>query len=167
MGQIVKLTDFEIGPNSINSNSYQDNDLNACIDTHEKAFLIKILGPELADLYLANVDAGGTPSNPDFIALNDPLTVFIKNRYVSSTGIKSILKGFIRAEWVKELQLSQFPTGVSITKSENSTNLNESYFLGFNEMVTQTRAVQMYCRQNISLYPTFKGVSIDTINPLW
>lgn len=167
MGVIIKIADFKVAPNAINKNSYQENDLDGFIDLFEKPYLVRILGLELAETYLADCDPNGVPVTPSLQALNNPLQVLYRQKYVSSNGIKSILKGFVRAEWLKELQKTQSPTGVSVTRSENSNAIHESYFHGYNEQIVQAMAVQIYCRNDRDTYPTFKGETLETINPLW
>jgi len=167
MGIIVKIGDFNNAPNAINSNAYQNIDINGLIDSLEKPYLVRILGLELAELYLLDVDSFGIPVSPGFIVLNNQLFVQKGNGYIYSNGIKSILKGFIRSEWVKELQKQQDPTGLSITRKENANSLREASYSGYNEQVLQVDAIQLYCSDNMATYPLFKGQRFNTINPLW
>lgn len=166
MGFIVNEDDFKQAPNKINFNSYQGGDINAFISQHEKAYLSRILGLDFANLFIADL-VGGVPINPLYLDIFNPLEVQYRRQIYASNGLVSILKGFIKAEYVKELQLSQDPTGSNVIKSENSNAIHESFFIGYNEQIIQGTAIQVYCKQNSTDYPDFSGEKLETISPLW
>lgn len=166
MSYIVTISDFETGAVQLAFNTYQETTIEAFIASTELSTLVRCLGKELADLFIADLN-GYDPQTARFTALMTQQTVQVGKRIYVTNGLREICKGFIKAEYLRELQSRQTTVGRTKAKADNSDVQTVGYLTGWNETVTDYRGLQAYIRQNRSVYPEFAGVQIDMVSPLW
>ena len=119
MGLIISSSeDFNFGRYMINDDDWTRQSLKQYIKLNEKKFLYDLLGIELADLLLLDLDQFKEPSDPRFTAIFNPLSFNFKNKIYHSDGIKELLKGLVYAEFTKEQNFKNNING-------NSQNLYE------------------------------------------
>lgn len=125
MSRFVAVTDFLQGEFLI---SLQDQtaDLQAVIDRSEEEILQDLLGKEMHDLFIADLDTvpfPQVPQAPRFTAIfdkfhqDDPF-------YLRSEGMIRMLQAMIYFEWVKQTGMQQSPVGVIQNEFENGINLS-------------------------------------------
>lgn len=164
MGVFVDVVDFKEGYNKIPFNSYSLNKLDTFITDHEKHWIYKIFGIELGNIMLSQ---DNPPVVPEYLVLYNPLQVQVGRRIYISNGLKEVLKGFIRSEYMKELQKVDTTAGQGVSNDENVKISESSNYYGYNENVIQGKAIQLFIRQNLPDYPEFNAHLLETISPLW
>lgn len=133
------------------------------IARYQNEFTIELLGVELYDLYVAN------SSDPEFVIIEDPL-VFQSScgKIYKSLGMKDMLLGFIYFMYGRDLPSQQTITGAVKQSSENSiypSNVSALLWQRYNESIESYEAIQAYICENISTYPTFRGIKNEAIIP--
>jgi hypothetical protein len=164
MGVFVTVNDFKEGYNKIPFNSHSLNKLDTFITDYEKKYLYMIFGIELGDLI---INDGNPPATPKYLVLYNPLQVQAGRKIYISNGLKEVLKGFIRSEYMKELQKVDTTSGQGSSSNENTNISTSANYYGYNENVIQAKAIQYYIRNNSSDYPEFNAMWLETISPLW
>jgi hypothetical protein len=160
---MVATSDF-IGKFQVTVNEFTVSKLQLYIDRYEENYLRELLGLELYDLYIA------TPLDPLFVAIESPF-VFqstCDNQIYESQGMKDMLTGFIFFMYTRDLYSSQSIVGTVKQSNENSTiptNVSALLWQRYNESILSYDAIQQYIRENLTDYPTFKGVEKDAIIP--
>ena len=152
----ITLTSDYKGQYKIPSNCYTE--LSTYITKYERLYLLDLLGAELYDLFIADLD-GSTPQVPQtarFISLFDAFNVDESLCIVSSEGIKKMLIQFIYFEYMRDSSFKQTVSGVTNIKSQVATvepykgwNLEQAY----NEGVCNYNAIQWYICDNSTVYP--------------
>jgi hypothetical protein len=155
---ILLNTDFT-GKYHIALTKFNDNDIDAYIEKYEKKYLMKLLGVELYNLFIDELDLNNPPVNPIYKVIFDPLSFDDGCDIVVSNGMKEMLKGFIYFHWVFDEQQQQTPIGTTKQSSENSQVLNITGLsvTRFNEGVETYKAIQRYIELNQSDYIAFNG----------
>lgn len=167
MGAFVNTLDFRTGTNQVAfSTGTMELQLDGFITQFETQYLAMIFGIELAN-DLKVYQLGGGSGNVELDLLIAPLTVNYGRTTLSSNGLVSILKGFIRSEYLKENQKMILPTGVAVNKGENVNMLSTANFYGYNENIMQGRAIQRFIQEHSADYPTFRYSRLETIDPIW
>jgi hypothetical protein len=153
----ILYTDF-IGKFEQTVNQYTEDKLTAYIERYQTIYLIEMLGKELYDLYVQG------------LIDEDPIYQFIENDFIeqsscgeilNSRGIKDMLLGFIYFEYQRDAKTQQTINSAVKMKGENSEragNYNTNIFGRYNESIDTYKAIQQYCMDNYSDYPTFKGI---------
>ena len=177
-----------IGYFNIAQDPQTESKLESYITRYEKKYLIDLLGFDLYELFVADLDVNGVPQTERFVNIYNALNYdenvepffypvgFRKskcddNRVESeptySEGMVNMLLGFIFFEFVKEYDLIVSQTGVTVNVNENSenspgathTHLSETRY---NSSIASYKVIQRYIRENESVYPEFKGTSKET-----
>lgn len=164
MGVFVDVVDFKEGYNKIPFNTYTLGKLDQFITDTEKSWIYKIFGIALGNII---INDGSPPVTPIYLSLYEPLQVQIGRRIYISNGLKEILKGFIRSEYMKEIQKVDTTSGQGTSNDENMKISTSSNYYGYNENIIQGKAIQFFIRQNVIDYPEFNAPLLETINPLW
>lgn len=168
MADIITIVDFEKGLLKIPTSTYQENDLQAYIDRYEKKYLIDLLGINLYDLFISDL-IGGFPTSPEFLKIFLPITEEVNGCDIFSEGMKPTIAGLIYFHYVRDNITRLTTGGAKRTTSDNSENiqaLSANIGMRWNESVESYRAIQRYIYENLSDYPTFKGVRIQYTVPL-
>lgn len=155
MAEILTISDFDLGKNSIATNTYQDSQLQWYIDKYEKHYLLMLLGVEEYDKFVADLVVR-VPVSPEWVVIFDPLTETISRQLITSRGMKEMLKGLIYFHYVRDNMVKQTTTGNVRTSSENGENISATSSLiqsRFNDSVSDYKNIQLYIHTNESNYP--------------
>ncbi len=152
---LTQISDYK-GKYEIVTSPYTQGDLLLYIEEFEKTYLRKILGCELAKLYLES-----DPLEARFEAITNELCFegACRKEYYSP-GLKEVLRGFVYFEYVKEQKNRSTTTGKVENLHENSTVLPPSdtnIIEVFNQSVKWSWAIQFYICENIETYEEFNG----------
>ncbi len=156
---IVSVEDFT-GKFRVVLNGYKEEDFAEYIDRYEAIYLVKTLGKELYNLFIA--DLAEVAHDPIYTKINEP---FIEQsecgKILDSKGVKDLILGFIYFHWQTDSAVQQTIIGGKRQKGELSNdpqNNKGSIWDRWNEAVQTARAIQEYCNENLDVYPTFKGI---------
>jgi len=151
----IERSDF-VNKFEIHTAGLNDEKLTAYIDRYEQNYLVSLLGVELYELFIADLE------NPIYETLIDPI-LFQDNcgQIYNSKGIDDMLLGFVYFEFERDMKVQQtINSSVKIKSnvSERTHNSNEVMRTRYNESIDSYIAIQGYIKDNLSVYPTFKGV---------
>lgn len=139
-----------------------DTKLASYIDRYEVNYLVELLGVELYNLFIADIE------NPIYDILLTEILFQDGCEIYNSKGIKDMLLGFIYFEFqrdagkVETINSSvKIKSNVSDRASFGIRNLQSWY----NESVATYKAIQAYLKLHSDVYPTFKGVDTSYIMP--
>lgn len=159
---IIADTDF-IGKYQIALTTFNAANVQLYIDRYEPMLMRELLGVELFDLY----EAGITGIDPIYEKLRDAFIEQLDNgKILESKGVVDMLTGFIYFYFSRDQYTQQTSAGAVKNKGENSTNASFAMSMlnsRWNEALDTYQAIQDYIRENIDVYPTFKGVQKYTV----
>lgn len=166
MAKIIEIKAFETGEFAISSNQYTAQDLSVYIDKYEKNYLEDMLGVELAELLLADLDQSGYPQSPRFQAIFGRFSKDYEQNGVKgilrSDGIPATLKAFVWCEYVKDQNVKNTISGSTVNEQEVSAVVsfrNAQFIDRYNETLKSYGAIQQFCFDNMEQdYPEFNGV---------
>jgi len=155
---ILLNTDFT-GKYHIALTKFNDDDLDTYIEKYEKKYLTRLLGVDLYNLFMDELDLNNPPTTPIYKAIFDAFSLDDGCDIVESNGMKEMLKGFIYFHYIFDNQQQQTPIGTTKQSAENSSvlNINGLTVMRFNEGVETYRAIQRYIELNSSDYIAFNG----------
>jgi len=155
------------------------------IDRYEKRYLQDLLGCELSELFIADLD-GNThiPVTQIYLDIYNEICVDLTQGFNSiyygtcgckpsrivSRGMKSMLMGFIYFQYMRDQPNAKDLTGVNNKKAENSTMASfESWGIDqyYNESIEDYQNIQYYIYENKGDYPTFNGVKKEITSTLF
>lgn len=145
------------------------------IDRLEAQFIKRILGVELGELFIADVqglDSDSSAIEDRFQVLIDPFSKQVKrgdfggwsNNIYESKGMKSILLGMIYSEYVSNEQVQHSQGGMinSQVETANAATPAEADRIGevkWNDSLLSIIAIQWYCGCNQrATYPEYDGM---------
>jgi hypothetical protein len=173
----VSISDFT-GKYTLSKGMYDNAKLQDYIDRYEPRYLKELLGVELYNLFIADLN-GGILQSPNYVKIYEPLsedyalylyswqTYNTVHTIIDSEGIKEMLKGFIYFEYLKDQWNQATPYGMVTQKAENSevsNNVVSMMYTRYNEAVRTFLAIQEYIGQNINA-ATGQIISIGITNP--
>ena len=172
MGLIIGLDDFKAGKCAISTNMYTLKDLNDYIIRNESKYLQELLGVDLYELFIADLQ-NGVPQDPKFVKIFNPFAFndhsktvmfagYLKESHlVRSEGMTEMLRAFIYSEYTKEQNFKNTISGntqdeveVATLQSAMNNGLQEKY----NNAVSNYDAIQTYICRHIDDYPEFCGI---------
>lgn len=158
---IVNSSDF-VNKFELAVNQFNESKIDAYIDRYEPYYLSQLLGKELKDLFISDLDVNNIPQTPIYETIYNPLSIDLDSQVVFSYGIKEMLLGFIYYHFTKDETIKQTPVGSVKPNTENSLNVGTSQYLTnrFNESVESLIAIQRYIIENENDYPTFNGQNV-------
>lgn len=138
-----------------------ETELPKLIEVIEKDILEELLGCDLYDLFIADLN-GDVPQIPQAaIYLNIFNSICIDEDSIRSYGIKDLLMAFVYFEWHRYNQNKSVSSGIVRADSENtslanltSTNIYEKY----NRGIKSYQAIQRYICDNSTDYPEYEGM---------
>jgi len=133
--------------------------LDSYIEKYERKYLTILLGVELYDLFIDEINVNNPPTDPIFEAIYNYIAFDNGFEIVISNGIKEMLLGFIYFHFVYDNQQYQSPIGIVQQSGENGTvmNITGLSVTRFNESVDSFRAIQSYIRFHSEDYISFNG----------
>jgi len=161
---ITKPEDY-VGRFAISQNKYTTPKLEGFITDYEKFYLIDLLGPELYELFIADLAAPviGEPTDQRFKNIYDPIYLEKNNCFNYrriSRGIPEMLKQFIFFEFTRKQNPKNTITGNVTNINENSKPAkNSASYMNpnYNEGVLSYRTIQEFILANKVDYPEFDG----------
>jgi len=153
-------SDYQNGTICIAVNSLIEPELQSYIDTFEKIYLQDLLGCNLYDLFIDDLDSN-VPQTPRFSTIfNELCFETYCGIELKSLGIKEMLKRFIYWEWERKNRVKNTITGNRVNENEVSREASfasSDIYQVYNEGIDTYKAIQSYICKNESDYSDFKG----------
>jgi len=163
---LTKLSDFEVGRFALPQSSITSKNLISIIGDVEEVELCNLLGFELSELLISDLDGTNTPVNQRFTKIF--YKFFEKSSICSekmvSAGIVDMLKGFVFFYYGRTLNVRLSMNGAITAESENAESrpANHSQLrANYNKSVKTFKAIQAYVKENEDIYPEFDGIEKD------
>lgn len=159
----LNTSDF-IGFYKISGNSHTSAELLNYINDLEPTILRKLLGVELYDLFIADLDANNQPQSQRFIDIFNPFSYDYNSTIIESKGIKEMLKGFIYYEYVRDSDYFNVISGNvknSFGNSEKARGVEYGLNERYNKALLTFCNIQEFINQNDSVYPEFNGQMLE------
>ncbi len=164
MSDIIQTSDFQSGEYTIPQDCYSD--IQPYLDKYEKKYLVKLLGAELYDLFIADL-VSGVPQTARFVNIFNPFNIDDGCRIRTSEGMKAMIIQLVYFYIVRDLAVKKSTVGVGFNVNEvtngptySGFNIIESY----NEGVTNYHEISWYICENSSDYPEENGQNINYIS---
>lgn len=165
MGILIDREDF-VGKHKLTKTI--DSSLESCITDHESSYLIKLLGLELYNLFIADLTSQ-VPVTQRFLDIFNKIEIQ-EPCLMINTGMKNMLLGFLWFEYARENKYIHTGTGVqhaSTNDSETPDFTNELAYKQYNDAVRGYKVIQQYILKNSSTYPEFKGINLELASLTW
>ena len=168
----ITQTSEYIGRFKLSVNSKTEDKLQDFIDYYERTTLIALMGKELYDLFIADLDPiTGIPVTQRFIDIYDEIyldenTCFDYQRI--SEGIPEMLKNFVWFEYTRKQNQKSSINGTVRPTGENSTSIpnQNSYIVEYyNKGIFSYRTIAEFIRKDLTIYPEYKGVLKEFVTP--
>lgn len=158
---ILELSDFSSGKFALHTGMYTTTDIQSYIDKYEKRYLLDLLGADLGNEFVADVQLGaGTPTEQRFLDIFNPIEYDWGLELILSDGIKEMLKGFIYYEYLKDQVSTVTAVGMLTPKGENSepiSGLFTQMYTRYNDACRSYKGVQRYILTRRGDYSGFNG----------
>lgn len=151
--------DFE-GYYDISTDSFSSTELTTYIDSLEPTILRRLLGVELYNLFLADLDTNNVPQTPIYQAIYNAFDIDYNCTIISSTGMLDVLKGFIYYDYMRDSQFASVITGKvknEFANSEKASFIEFGLQERYNIAVQNASNIQWFICQNETDYPTYNG----------
>lgn len=180
MSRFLEPSDFT-GKFKISKNCYDEAVLQEYIDKYEDLYLIRLLGSDLFDLFIADLDISNQPQTQIYIDIFEPfhkdLESFSERWNISkwyynhncillSEGMVEMLKGFIYYHYVTAENVKH--TIMGLTKSINENSSSASYEMiyrtgevRYNEALNTYIDIQRYICEELESYPDWNGIKMN------
>lgn len=169
-------SDFTKGFYKIASDCYTEDDLQEYIDKYEKSYLIDLLGCDLYNLFVADLDVPTAPPTPTpqtqrFIDIYDAFCIDDPNACDNvwrSEGMIEMLKGVVYFYYVRDYQYLTSSVGSRVNTNEVSRELAATEMLGevsqrWNAAQSTYWAIRQFIINNSTDYPEFNGRKIEAL----
>lgn len=159
MARFVNIGDFE-NKFELSTGMYSNSKLQNYIDRYEDIYLVEMLGVELYNQFIADLNLQNYPNSNKFIKLFNPFNEQISFTLMISKGMKDMLVGFIYFEYLKDLVTQTTSVGVTKPQEQNSKVITShtTIYGRYNESIKTYNAIQEYILFNMTDYADFKGV---------
>jgi hypothetical protein len=158
---ILDISDFSSGKFALHSGMYTTTDIQSYIDKYEKRYLLDLLGADLGNEFVTDIQiGGGSPTESRFIDIYAPIELDYGHELILSDGIKEMLKGFIYFEYLKDQVSTVTAVGMLTPKGENSepvSGLFTQMYTRYNDAVRSYKGVQKYIWTKHGDYSGFNG----------
>lgn len=161
---ITKISNYKEGAFSLPLNSISLKGFIVDLPTYEFKYLCDLLGYDLFQLFLADLDVDNKPVSDRFVNIFNVVHVVFScsNKKFISLGIEPMLQGFVCFEYLRSLEFQPTMVGTKKSSSENSEGANGYSSKGFrlyNQSVDYYQAIQVYIYENKEDYPEYQGVT--------
>ena len=159
---IVKLDDFK-GSVLLQKDDNTEANFDLVRDEHADRFIRQVLGAELGNLFLADINGSGVPVAARFLSIFNPFQYDEGSLVVESPGLKETLKQIIWFYWSRQNNVSITLAGNFMPRSENAALSGDNFFLIrlYNAGIDAGRIIQSYIQKNIDTYPEFNGQYLE------
>lgn len=161
----ITYDDFGKGKFELHHGMYEQTKIQAYIDKYERQYLVKLLGVDLFNLFVADLVAG-VPQSAIYLKIYNPFEYDNVNCYVYiSEGMIDMIKGFVYYQYLKDLTNTVAVSGNVRPMGENSENvstLNSMIYTRYNDSVRTYKTIQKYICDFNSDYLQYNGIGIST-----
>ena len=171
-------SDFTKGFYKIASDCYTEDDLQEYINKYEKCYLIDLLGCDLYNLFVADLDVPTAPptpvpQTPRFIEIYNEFCVDDPNacdEVWKSEGMIEMLKGFVYFHYVRDYKFKTTTTGTIVNNNEVSREAQSMELInGLSERFNAAQSTYWSIRRYIIdkgdvIYPEFNGRKIAALS---
>lgn len=160
MANILVNSDF-VGKYELSKTRFNTTLIDSYIEKYEKQYLMRLLGIELYDLFMTELNTNNPPTTLIYENIYNPIS-YDYNGLMVSNGMKEMLLGFIYYEYIKDSQIQQTPNGTASASNENAkaVDLNSLILSRYNDSVDSYKTIQDYITLNRIDYPTYKGYEL-------
>lgn len=171
---ILELADFKNYHFLAHSNE-NDVVIQSYIDRHEESFIKKILGVELGQLFIDDIQGVDSDSSAIETRFQIILDAFIKQPLScihESKGMRDVLASLVMYEYIMDTVAKHSQSGVVQPQAETSgvySGAQQSTFAEnkFNEAMISIWAIQWWVGvEDHDNYPEYKGITFSVINPI-
>jgi len=159
----ITYSDFGKGKFELHHGMYEQTKIQAYIDKYERQYLVKLLGVELFNEFVADLVAG-VPQSAIYTKIYESFEYDNVDCYIHiSEGMIDMIKGFVYYQYLKDLTNTVAVSGNVRPMGENSENvstLNSMIYTRYNDSVRTFKAIQYYICDNSSDYLKYNGMSI-------
>ena len=166
---ITKITDY-VGFYQISKGGNQEEKLQPYIDNVESNFLMNLLGCDLYNLFISDIDpVTNLPLTDRFLNIYNAFSVDVESFtgcQKRSKGIKEMLKGFVYYVFVRDSDYFNTVSGNVKHQFSNSLSANqiEIGLTGrYNLSLVTYSNIQWYINENSTDYPEFNGINLEPI----
>lgn len=156
----------------VSQNRHNEEDLQIFLDTFEKQYLQDLLGCELYNLFVADLDASD-PQVPQTQIYLDIYNAFCEDEtscgIVRSFGMVDMMLGFLYWEWLRYDSFKKTGSGTVISDSENSNHARSAaydLYVKYNRSVGSYKSIQWKICNDSTDYPTFNGIKKQVNGPV-
>lgn len=165
MPTITKIADYN-SRYQVAKDSYSKKTLQVYIDELETTLIRDLLGVELGNLFIADLDLDGVPQTQRFIDIYNAFAVQEDCGTIwSSYGMKDYLIGQIYYDYARNTNTYNSQIGNKSAIGENSEiagNMIHDLSQRFNKAIVNGKSIQWYCGCHLPEdYPEYKGVELD------
>ena len=159
----ITPSNFESGLTHISVSVHQEAELQIFIDEFEKDYLVDMLGCELYDLFIADLN-NGIPQTPIYLSIYNEFCIdkgVCRNQW-KSEGMVKMLEKFIFWEYTRDQKVRNTPSGNVANEVEASRETNfpaSRIYTNYNKGIDSYCAIQWFICDNLSDYPTFNGLT--------
>jgi len=159
----ITYSDFGKGKFELHHGMYEQAKIQAYINKYERQYLVKLLGVELFNLFVADLSSG-VPQTAIYTKIFEPFEYDNVNCYVYiSEGMVDMVKGFVYYQYLKDLTNNVAVSGNVRPMGENSENvstLNSMIYTRYNDSVRTYKSIQHYICDYNSDYLSYNGMGI-------
>jgi len=174
MSRFLEPSDFT-GKYKISKNCYDEAVLQSYIDKYEDLYLCRLLGSDLFDEFIADLDVDNMPQAARFIDIFNPfhkdlntysgIRYFDNNCLLISEGMVEMLKGFIYYHYVSAENIKHTITGLTKNINENSgassyEMIYRTSEIRYNEALSTYNDIQVCICDELENYSNWNGVKI-------
>lgn len=154
MGVIVQDTDFQAGSRYyIAQSAYESADINNFIDDHEEDTIHKLLGEDLGDLFIADIN--NTTHKPNTQIYTD----------IFDLGIKEILKAKVWLQFMAEQAARNTTSGNVQVEGDNAKRASfQIVYNKYNDSKKWWDKVQQYILEHSEDYPDYVGCEFELVH---
>lgn len=157
MGLIIASSDFS---SIIATDVYTVDEIDGAIDTYEKQLIYELLGVELANLFIGDLN-NGVPTSQRFLDIFESWFKELNDEVYQSVGMKQMLVWWVFFFYVRE----QWQDNSIQGNVENEGSINRdsrmSYVTlikNYNVAIKTYKSIQEFITQNPDTYPEYKGM---------
>ena len=159
----ITYSDFGKGKFELHHGMYEQAKIQAYINKYERQYLVKLLGVELFNQFVADL-VSNVPQDAKYLKIYNPFEYDNVNCYIYiSEGMTDMIKGFVYYQYLKDLTNNVAVSGNVRPLGENSENvstLNSMIYTRYNDSVRTYKAIQHYICDFSSDYLKYNGISI-------
>ena len=162
MAYIVSISDF-VGEFQLQQDNNTESKFDLIRDEHSRTYVRRLLGAELGNLFLTDLDANGpTALTARFQSIYDAFEEDFNYEIIESKGLKFFIKSVVWFYYARQNNVIVSLGGNKAATSQNSEPTNNGIWMAhmFNKGVETANAIQWYILQNASTYPEFNGQRI-------